>query len=584
MTTKQTNQAQITVLEFPYCVQQRKGMYLSSKDQAIYEIIDNGIDEHAAGYANTIILKIDKDQVITVIDNGRGIPVTKHSKYKDLSQAEVAYTVLHAGGKFGDSAEGSYKTVTGGLNGVGASVVNALSEWLELEIYTNNEIYKVRFEKGKIVDKLKQTGTYDQEITGTSVSFKLDDDIWKEEYLDLKHIVTRMRELAFLNPKLKLVMDIDTVDKDGNDFVNKDTFEFPEGLKSYIERLTKSRTIITPIFGDEIMIDDMQISFAFANTEAYSEEIKSYVNNISTHDGGDHLIGLKHGISAAVNKYALETKVLKDSKFEIADALEGVVGIISIKVIEPQFDGQSKSKIKMPKIKNPIRDAIADYCYTMLDSNPDIAKVIMDKALLAQKARSQAAKVRESIRKQKTLTDGNPEKFAHCQSKDPAVCEVWVAEGDSAGGSLKMGRDRKNQAILPIFGKILNVEKSNLIDVLKNPKLLDLLKALKCGIGEEFDIEKIRFHKIILASDADVDGKHIQALFLAFFYSYLRPIIEAGYLYVSIPPLYKLEKGKTKMYAYSDEEKNNLLTEMGTTTKIQRYKGLAKPSPYYLFR
>lgn len=353
---------------------------------------------------------------------------------------------------------------------------------------------------------MHETGTYDEEISGTSVTFKLDETIWEGEQFDLKHIVNRLRQLSYLNPKLTFVANVDSVDKDGKEFKCEETYHHPTGLTAYIERLTKARTCLTPIFNGTTTIDGVEITYSFVYTDAYSEDTKSFVNNINTDDGGDHLIGLRHGISGAVNAYAQENKIA--GKFEISDALEGVCGIVSIKVKDPHFDGQGKAKINMPFVRKLVREYVTGTVYAALDANPDIAKVIIDKALLAQKVRNQAAKVREAIRKSKSLVEGKPEKFADCQSKDPAECEVWIAEGDSAGGSLKSARDRRTQAILPIFGKILNVKKSNLADVLKNPKLLDLLKALKCGIGDEFDIEKLRYHKIILASDAD---KHLSA-------------------------------------------------------------------------
>lgn len=576
-----SKQAQISVLEFPDNVRLRRGMYLPSKDHAVSEIVDNGVDEGAAGYADTIIVTINQDQVVNVCDNGRGIPVTPHKdpKYKGLTQAEVAYTVLHAGGKFG--TEDGYKTITGGLNGVGASVVNALSEWLELEVYCDNKIHKCRFEKGHIVEHMREIGTYDEDISGTSVTFKLDEPIWEGEQFDLKHIVNRLRQLSYLNPKLTFVANVDSTDKDGKPFKCEETFHHPTGLTAYIERLTKARTCLTPIFSATTTVDDMEITYSFVYTDAYNEDTRSFVNNINTDDGGDHLIGLRHGISGALNNYATENKI--NNKFEISDALEGVCGIISIKVKDPHFDGQSKAKIKMPWIRGAIREFVTSTVYATLDANPDVAKIIVDKALLAQKVRNQAAKVRDAIRKSKSLVEGKPEKFADCQSKDPKESEIWIAEGDSAGGSLKSARDRRTQAILPIFGKILNVKKSNLADVLKNPKLLDLLKALKCGIAEEFDIEKLRYHKIILASDADVDGAHIATLFITFFYLYLREIIEAGYLYISLPPLYKIEQGKTKVYAYSDEEKDQIVASLTGNYNVQRYKGLGEMMPEQLW-
>ncbi len=571
---EELDQAEISVLDFPYCVQKRRGMYLPSKDHTISEIVDNSIDEGAAGYATVIIVEIDKDQVVTVRDNGRGIPVKMHSdpRYKGLTQAEVAYTVLHAGGKFGN--EKGYKTVTGGLNGVGASAVNALSEWLELEVYCGQTINKCRFEKGIIVDNMKQIGTYeDKSISGTSVSFKLADCFWDGEDFNIKHINSRIRQLSYLNPNLTFVVNIDTTVA-GIDYKIEETYHHPEGLKNYIERLTKARTCISSIISNRETRENIDIEFAFCYTDSYSEDTKSFVNNINTDDGGDHLIGLRHGIHAALSKYILEKKL--NHKIEISDVTEGVCGIISIKLKDPHFDGQGKSKIKMPWVKTEVKDAVGNMFYKILDSDPETAKTIIDKALLAQKAKIMAQKARESIRKAKTLVEGKPEKFADCQSKDPAECEIWIAEGDSAGGSLKEARDRKTQAILPIFGKVLNVLKANLSQVLGNPKLLDMIKALKCSIAEEFDITKLRYHKIILASDADVDGAHIALLFMVFYYIYLPEIIENGYLYIPCPPLYKIEKGKVIRYAYSDKERDTLIQEIGNSAKISRYKGLGE--------
>lgn len=502
----QEQSADISILDFPDCVRKRKEMYLSNMSHAIFEIVDNGVDEITSGHGSVISVEIKQDYVC-VTDNGRGIPVTKHKdpRYAHLTQAEVAYTVLHAGGKFG--GEGSYKTATGGLHGVGASVTNALSESLTLEVCSNGSLYRAEFSKGLITKNMALVGPIPEELgeefTGTSVTFTLDKEIWKDEDLEINRIAKRLQQIAFLNPGLCINLNIDYTQKDGKHFKIDEIYKYDEGLAAYINKLLNGKKQMTAIIAHNDQVGDVQVSFAVSYSEGYSEEIYSFVNNINTEDGGDHLIGFRNGIARAINRYAVENKILKEGqKYDIGDCLEGSVGIVSVKVFEPKFDGQSKSRIKMPSVRQPVRELVETTFYDFLDANPEEADFILKKAELAQKARQSAQKAREAIRKSKSFS-GNPTKFAACQSRNPEECEIWYAEGDSAGGSLKQARDRKTQAVLPIFGKIANVEKMSLDEVLNNVKLLNIVAPLKCGIGEDFDIEKLRYHKLILSADAD---------------------------------------------------------------------------------
>lgn len=573
--------ANITVLDFPDCVRMRKGMYIPNIEHTVFEIVDNSIDEHMAGYCNAIAVAI-VDDTITVEDNGRGIPVTPHEKNPSLSQAEVAYTVLHAGGKFGDS-EG-YKTSTGGLHGVGASVVNALSEDLTLEIKTGGKKYIAKFAKGHIKEKLhiveKGLNVND---TGTSVSFKLDPEIWGNEKVDLNKIRKRIQQLAYLNPGLTTYLYFDTENKDGKRVKLEEQHCYPEGLKSYIEKLAKNKNLVTDIISFSVDNDAedaakaMQVSVALAYTESYSEEIYTFYNGINTIDGGDHLTGFKAGLLKSLTDY-IDSNNIKNLSFESDDVREGIIAVISVRSVKaPEFDGQGKAKVKSPEARAFVKSSLEEAMTDFLDANPNQAKIILNKITQAAKARLAAKKAREDVRKIKSMADsGNPEKIADCSSKKPEECELFIVEGDSAAGSAKSGRDRKTQAILPVFGKILNVEKARLSDVLNSIKMQDILKALKCGIGEEFDISKLRYHKIILLADADVDGSHIQILHTTFFYRYLRPIIENGYLYCACPPLYKIIKGKTTRYALNDCERDSILQELGGNCTIQRFKGIGE--------
>jgi DNA gyrase subunit B len=596
-------QAQIEVLEYPDNVRLRKGMYLPNMDHMVFEIVDNTIDEHSAGFCSLVGVAIIGKQV-TVEDNGRGIPISEHKTMKGKSQAEVAYTVLHAGGKFG--IEGGYEKKTGGLNGVGASVVNALSNSLELNIKTGGKKYRLGFEKGvKTTDISVVEEGFDNEDTGTEVIFTPDESIWKDECFDLKRIKKRMQQLAYLNPGITNYLYIDSEDKEGKKVNLEETYNYPEGLKAYVQKLTKNKALLADIVGTVQTDNDIDVSIALAYTDAYTDEVYTFCNNITTEDGGDHMTGFRTGLANAIKAYVTQTGGEGAVNFESEDTREGLVGIVSIRVADPNFDGQSKSKLKMPEVRTAVRKITEEFMFGYLDSNPDQAKIILDKILLAARAREAAKKAREATRKVKDLIEGGlPGKLADCSEKDPALSEIYFVEGDSAAGSAKQGRDRKTQAILPVFGKILNVEKKRLMDVLKNPKLIDILKALKCGIADEFDITKTRYQKICIMTDADVDGEHIRVLYITFFYRYLRPLIEAGYLYITCPPLYKIEWKKNYsediikrifevagreydpankdhkkiklIYAYSDEQKENIIQLLGEDPAIQRYKGLGE--------
>lgn len=583
-------QAQISVLRFPECVRLRKEMYLTDPNHCVYEIVDNSIDEHAAGRCNAIAIAIVGDEVI-VEDDGNGIPVTKSEdpEYAHLSQAEVAYTVLHAGGKFGKA--GGYKTNTGGLHGVGASCVNAVSDKVNLIINTGGKQYQVDFAKGVITNGLHKVGPAKEGQTGTEVHFVLDKEIWGEEQFDFKKIEKRIQQLAYLNPGLTLLLYFDSVDEEEQEIKLEKTFCYPEGIKDYISKLVKGKTTIadTAYFVKKITdekVGDIEVSVAYTYTDGYSQDIKCFVNNIATEAGGDHLAGFKQGSYKAAEQYALESGAIKDAKaIESDDTREGMTAIISIKVKEPKFEGQGKSKIKMPEVRNAVKQATEEFMFDYLSKDANRAKRIMDKVLIAAKARLSAKRAREAARGQKEGMEGGlAAKLADCSEKDPALCEIYLVEGDSAAGSCKSARNRKTQAILPVFGKILNAEKSRYDQIITSVKLLDMLKALKCGIGDEFNIDKLRYHKIILFSDADVDGAHIQCLNLVFFYRYLRPIIEAGHLYIACPPLYKVAKkvGKKEevVYLFSKEELEAYNTE-GCT--IQRYKGLGEMNPDQLW-
>ncbi len=570
---------QIQVLEGLEAVRKRPGMYIGSTGprglhHLVYEIVDNGIDEALAGFCDRIEVKILPDNVICVTDNGRGIPVGKHPKM-GIPAATVVYTVLHAGGKFGG---GGYK-VSGGLHGVGASVVNALSEWLEIEIYKDGDIYTQRFERGNIKTNLEIVGKTDK--TGTLVRFKPDAEIFKETTeFDFEILKTRLREQAFLNAGIHIQIS----DERDPDNIICENFCYEGGISSFVEYLNKKKAVelIHPdIIHFSTVADDDQATaeVAMQYNDSYNELILSFANNIHTTDGGTHEEGFKRSLTRVMNDYARKYNLLKDNDKNLTgdDVREGLTVVISIKVKDAQFEGQTKAKLGNTEISGLVSNMINDKLSTYLEENPATARAIFDKALAASRAREAARKAKDMVRRKSALESAAlPGKLADCQSKNPEESELYIVEGDSAGGSAKGGRDRKIQAILPLWGKMLNVEKARLDKVYGNEKLMPVVTALGCGIGEEFDLEKLRYGKVIIMADADVDGSHIRTLLLTFFFRFMRPLIENGNIYIAQPPLYRLTKGKTHYYAYSDQERDKIMQELGGNLDIQRYKGLGE--------
>ena len=570
---------QIQVLEGLEAVRKRPGMYIGSTGprglhHLVYEIVDNGIDEALAGFCDKIEVKILPDNIICVIDNGRGIPVGKHPKM-GIPAATVVYTVLHAGGKFGG---GGYK-VSGGLHGVGASVVNALSEWLEIEIYKDGDIYTQRFERGNIKTNLEIVGK--TEKTGTLVRFKPDAEIFKETTeFDFEILKTRLREQAFLNAGIHIQIS----DERDPDHIICENFCYEGGISSFVEYLNKKKAVelVHPdIIHFSTVADDDQATaeVAMQYNDSYNELILSFANNIHTTDGGTHEEGFKRSLTRVMNDYARKYNLLKDSDKNLTgdDVREGLTVVISIKVKDAQFEGQTKAKLGNTEISGLVSNMMNDKLSTYLEENPATARAIFDKALAASRAREAARKAKDMVRRKSALESAAlPGKLADCQSKNPEESELYIVEGDSAGGSAKGGRDRKIQAILPLWGKMLNVEKARLDKVYGNEKLMPVVTALGCGIGEEFDLEKLRYGKVIIMADADVDGSHIRTLLLTFFFRFMRPLIENGNIYIAQPPLYRLTKGKTHYYAYSDQERDKIMPELGGNLDIQRYKGLGE--------
>ena len=570
---------QIQVLEGLEAVRKRPGMYIGSTGprglhHLVYEIVDNGIDEALAGFCDKIEVKILPDNVICVIDNGRGIPVGKHPKM-GIPAATVVYTVLHAGGKFGG---GGYK-VSGGLHGVGASVVNALSEWLEIEIYKDGDIYTQRFERGNIKTNLEIVGKTDK--TGTLVRFKPDAEIFKETTeFDFEILKTRLREQAFLNAGIHIQIS----DERDPDNIIYENFCYEGGISSFVEYLNKKKAVelVHPdIIHFSTVADDDQATaeVAMQYNDSYNELILSFANNIHTTDGGTHEEGFKRSLTRVMNDYARKYNLLKDSDKNLTgdDVREGLTVVLSIKVKDAQFEGQTKAKLGNTEISGLVSNMMNDKLSTYLEENPATARAIFDKALAASRAREAARKAKDMVRRKSALESAAlPGKLADCQSKNPEESELYIVEGDSAGGSAKGGRDRKIQAILPLWGKMLNVEKARLDKVYGNEKLMPVVTALGCGIGEEFDLEKLRYGKVIIMADADVDGSHIRTLLLTFFFRFMRPLIENGNIYIAQPPLYRLTKGKTHYYAYSDQERDKIMQELGGNLDIQRYKGLGE--------
>ncbi len=568
---------QIQILEGLEAVRKRPGMYIGSTSSRglhhlVYEIVDNSVDEALAGYCDTIEVSINPDNSVTVVDNGRGIPVGINAK-AGVPAVEVVFTILHAGGKFGG---GGYK-VSGGLHGVGASVVNALSDWLEVRIFKEGKVYFQRYERGHVKNKLDITDICKPEKTGTMVTFKPDETIFEETVFDYDILRRRLREMAFLTKNLKIRLK----DLRGEETV-EDEFHYEGGIKEFVAYLNKSNeTMYKDIVYCEGTKNNVYVEVAMQHNDGYNENCYSFVNNINTPEGGTHLEGFRRALTKTFNDYARANKLLKDSEQNLSgeDIREGLTAIISIKIEEPQFEGQTKQKLGNSEARGAVDAILSEQLTYYLEQNPAVAKVICEKSIMAQRAREAARKARDLARR-KTPLEGNslPGKLADCSDKDPAKCEIYIVEGDSAGGSAKSARSRETQAVLPLRGKILNVEKARLDRIYSNAEIKAMITAFGTGIHDDFNIEKLRYHKIIIMTDADVDGAHISTLLLTFLYRFMPGLIKGGYVYLAQPPLYKIEKGKKIWYAYSDDELNNILAEIGrdSSNKIQRYKGLGE--------
>ena len=569
---------QIQILKGLEAVRKRPGMYIGSTSSRglhhlVYEIVDNAVDEALAGYCNTIEVTINQDNSITVIDNGRGVPVdVNHETGKPA--VEVVYTMLHAGGKFGG---GGYK-VSGGLHGVGASVVNALSEWMEVYVKRDGHIYNQRYERGNVCYPLKVVGDCPLEETGTKVTFLPDKEIFQEttvyEYNILK---SRLREMAFLTKGIKIVL------KDAREGIEQErVFHYEGGIKEFVEYLNKSKdALYDKIIYCEGLKDGVQVEVAFQHNDGYNEVVDSFVNNIKTPEGGTHLTGFKNALTKTFNDYAKKNKLIKDSEQSLSgdDIREGLTASVSVKIEDPQFEGQTKQKLGNTVARSAVDSIVSEQLEIFLEQNPAVAKVICEKSILAQRAREAARKARDLTRRKTALENTSlPGKLADCSDRDPKNCEIYIVEGDSAGGSAKTARSRATQAILPLRGKILNVEKARLDRILGNEEIKAMITAFGTGIHEDFDISKLRYHKIIIMTDADVDGAHIATLLLTFFYRFMPELIKQGHVYLAQPPLYKIEKNKKVWYAYSDEELNQIMLEIGRdqNNKVQRYKGLGE--------
>ena len=569
---------QIQVLEGLEAVRKRPGMYIGSTSgrglhHLVYEIVDNAIDEALAGFCTHIEVMINKDNSITVIDNGRGVPVDINHK-TGRPAIEVVYTVLHAGGKFGG---GGYK-VSGGLHGVGASVVNALSEWLEVQVKRNGHIYQQRYERGKICYDLKIVGDCDIEDTGTQVTFLPDSEIFQETTVfEFDILMHRLREMAFLTKGIKI-----TLTDLREELEQEKVFHYEGGIKEFVQYLNKSKEpLYSQIIYCEGVKDNVQVEVAFQHNDGYNEVVDSFVNNIKTPEGGTHLTGFRNSLTKTFNDYARKNKILKDSEQGLSgdDIREGLTAIVSVKIEDPQFEGQTKQKLGNTVARGAVDSIVSEQLTYFLEQNPAVAKSICEKSLLAQRAREAARKARDLTRRKTALESTSlPGKLADCSDKDPKNCEIYIVEGDSAGGSAKTARSRATQAILPLRGKILNVEKARLDRILGNAEIKAMITAFGTGIHEDFDISKLRYHKIIIMTDADVDGAHIATLLLTFLYRFMPDLIREGHVYLAQPPLYKVEKNKKVWYAYNDDELNAIMTEIGRdqNNKVQRYKGLGE--------
>lgn len=568
---------QIQILEGLEAVRKRPGMYIGSTSlrglhHLVYEIVDNSVDEALAGFCKEIYVTINQDNSVTVIDDGRGIPVGINHK-AGIPAVEVVFTVLHAGGKFGG---GGYK-VSGGLHGVGASVVNALSDWLEVDIFHEGKIYHQRYEKGHVCNKLKVIGDCDPEKTGTRIQFKPDGTIFEDTVFEYDTLKTRLRETAFLTKGLKI-----TLKDDRDDQKQEKTFHYEGGIKEFVTYLNRSKEFLyEQIMYFEGTKNGVYVEVALQHNDSYNESVYTFVNNINTPEGGTHLVGFRNALTKTFNDYARNNKLLKESEANLSgeDIREGLTAIVSVKIEDPQFEGQTKQKLGNSEARGAVDSVVSEQLTYFLEQNPTVAKVICEKSILAQRAREAARKARDLTRR-KTALEGTalPGKLADCSDKDPKNCEIYIVEGDSAGGSAKTARSRATQAILPLRGKILNVEKARLDKIYANAEIKAMITAFGTGIHEDFDITKLRYDKIIIMTDADVDGAHIATLMLTFIYRFMPELIKQGHVYLAKPPLYKLEKNKKVWYAYSDDELDSILAEVGRdqNNKIQRYKGLGE--------
>lgn len=574
------NEEQIQVLEGLEAVRKRPGMYIGSTSSRglhhlVYEIVDNSIDESLAGCCDQVHVILNKDNSVTIYDNGRGIPTGMHPKLK-IPTMQVVHTVLHAGGKFG--GEG-YK-VSGGLHGVGASVVNALSEWMEVEVARDRKIYKQRYERGLPVTGVEIIGECEESYTGTKTTFKPDEEIFEETEFDFDILVKRFREMAFLNKLITI-----TIIDDREEEKNKIVLHYEGGISSYVEYINKNKQAIHPeVIYFEGKKDDVELEVAMQYTDSYNENVYSYANNIATTEGGTHITGFRTAITKVVNDYARKTNQLKENDKNLAgeDVREGLTAIVCVKLHNPQFEGQTKTKLGNAEIRSFTESVVTEKLTYIFEENPRIAKIILEKTLLSFRAREAARKARELTKRKSALESTSlPGKLADCSDKDPSNCEIFIVEGDSAGGSAKQGRDRRFQAILPLWGKMLNVEKAREDKVYGNDKLSPVITALGAGFGEELDLSKLRYHKVIIMADADVDGSHIRTLLLTFFYRYMKPLVDNGHVYIAQPPLYKVKKGKEEIYVYNDRELAKLLKERNWSKEdsgftLQRFKGLGE--------
>lgn len=576
------NENQIQVLEGLEAVRKRPGMYIGSTSSRglhhlVYEIVDNAVDEALAGYCSEINVIIHQDNTISVKDNGRGIPVGIQSQ-KGIPAIEVVFTILHAGGKFGGSG---YK-VSGGLHGVGASVVNALSEWLKVKVWVDGNIYEQEYHRGDVYSPLKKVGETTEH--GTLVHFKPDDEIFEETVFQFDILSQRLRETAFLTKGLKI-----NIEDQRQESLQKKSYHYEGGIKEFVQYINKNKTpLYSDVFYAEGERDGVFVEAAFQHNDGYIENIHTFVNNINTTDGGTHLIGFKSALTKTVNDYGRKSGILKEADKNLSgdDVREGITAVVSVKVTDPQFEGQTKTKLGNSEVKGAVDAILSEQLTYFLEENPVVGKIIMEKGLVASRARDAAKKARELVRRKSVLENARlPGKLADCSDKDPKNCEIYIVEGDSAGGSAKMARSPKTQAILPLRGKILNVEKARLDRILASDEIKAMITAFGTGISEDFDMEKLRYHKIVIMTDADVDGAHIRTLLLTLFYRFMRPLIENGKIYIAQPPLYRVEKNKQHYYVYDDKELEALYQKIGRegVREIQRYKGLGEMDPQQLW-